>query len=253
MNHTILAVACRLLGAGAVALTMGQAAVISQNPPTPEVVEEVIEAPVEVPVEPEPTPEPEPEPTPAPTPVVEPAPAPVAPELDLSVLPDWLEPETKIEIAWTRATGIHTISDYISYFSGVCPSKQDTPSALKPYWSKLAALGLDSPYPSWQHYTETAWNEYHQGRTHGTEYGYIALRHLDGGLQSPNAHMPMSMYINWDTWTFFWDSTWVENRGQQNHPSITDAERAQWDRMAAQMTSYLRQIERDYQAKCPGE
>lgn len=235
----------------AVALTVGQAANAIINP--------VITQPVEVqqPLEeagpdvPPSTSEPELEPL-AETFVA----APVSPEAETPSVPqyppsselpyvnkEWLE-----EVEEADRTNVHTAPQYIAKYAGLCPSQQPQKSAFWEHMRFPAALGLDSPYPSPEHFVEACWREAHVSLQTGVEH---ISNFANLGLADNGANRSAGIFLDWDTATFFWDATWQDNRPYTLHISPTYP--AEWDEIATRMTAYYRELENKYHMLCPGE
>lgn len=139
-------------------------------------------------------------------------------------------------VRWEQAHPMHSSSDYLKYYAGVCPSAQDAPAEYVRAWGWGAALNLNSPYPSAEYWLEQAW----QGarRDHALT-GQTRLGSLEN-LQLPTRDRYTYLTIDWDSLTVFWSADY----GGAN---------SAWNRLAGQMTDYLRGLETQFNSRCPNE
>lgn len=151
-------------------------------------------------------------------------------------------------VQWEDDNNIHTMNEYEDKYAGLCPSEQPRESVFWEHARFSAALGLDSPWPSPEYYTEIYWREYHVNPTDKVEH---VSNFANLGLAQTEKNRSAGIFLDWSTWSFYWDATWQDNRPYTLH--ISPDYPAEWDEIATRMTAYLRQLEARYNILCPGE
>lgn len=174
-------------------------------------------------------------------PAEEPEPAPVI-DVVHSTAPKELEFTTE---QWREdvriVEEISSKGDYIAKYSGVCPKDQPE-NIFAGELKYLAAVGVDSPYPTPEHFAETAWNDYMHGRGFNPwQVGNFTVLGLPDSILNRSA----SLFIDTTAMLAYWDATWEEDR------PYSGTRVQEWDELTARASAHLQWLVNTFAERCP--
>lgn len=147
---------------------------------------------------------------------------------------------------------IMTAKDYVLTWSGVCPSQQ-VKSVFWDKWSKNAALGAWSAYPSLEYFIDQSWSEYNAGTLSGPNFNNVYKATMNG-LDMMDTHPQawrVIFFIDYNTRTVTWGDGF--NTDALDSLKMNGGYPAEWDEMTARGTAYLRGLFTRYAALCPND
>lgn len=176
----------------------------------------------------------EPESAPTPEPVTSPT---TTPETTPS--PEITSSSIYINDGYETTPGVISLEDYVHYYAGLCPSEQPQNHRAWEHERFVTALGVWSQWLSYQHYIETYWSDWHYSPSSDVR---AISSFTNMGFEDNGANRHSIVYIDWSTWTVFWESS-------NDSPSYS----ASWDATVAEMQSYLNELESRYRQLCPND
>lgn len=134
--------------------------------------------------------------------------------------------------------------EYIAKYNGICPEAQPD-NMFTAEFKYLAAVGADSPYPTPEHFAETAWNDRMHGRGFNPwQVGNFVML----GLADNGENRRASLFIDMDAVTAYWDATWEEDRPYLE--KVSTAYPTAWDELTARASARLQWLENTYRERC---
>lgn len=104
---------------------------------------------------------------------------------------------------WLKDNGVETEEKYVARYNGVCPEEQPQ-NIHSAEWVYYAAVGgRIASYPAPEHYAETAWNEWHQGRLTGV---WRASTFTNLGLANTLQNRQTALYIDVNNLKAYWET-----------------------------------------------